>query len=68
MTPGDRGARRTHVGAVGQLQALALAPDAFPQDRKVENFDAHGGGVYLRLAVACKPLPDRETPTFRTRA
>ena len=47
---------------LAELDYLKPYFDAFPQDRKIENFDSHGGEVYPRMAVACKPLPDRKTP------
>ena len=61
MARGDRGARGAHVGAVGQLEAFALAPDALPQHREIENFDAHGGEDYTGVCAACKPSPTGNT-------
>ena len=43
MPRGDRRcARRATSAPAGELQVFALAPDALAQDRKIENFDAHG--------------------------
>lgn len=42
MPRGDGVARGADIGAVGELQAFALPPDALAEDCKVEDLDTHG--------------------------
>src|SRR6185503_3567904 len=66
---GDRGAGRAHVRPLGKLEALALAPDALPQNREIEDLDAHGGREFTRSADArVSRWRTGETPTFGSRA